>query len=397
MRPVWVRSDNEVLATLQDVVAIESINPDLHGEGRGEVGMVEYLVDFFDAARIPYETYEVLPGRSNIIATLEGERPEDILLFEFHMDTKPVGVMSVPPFEPHIRDNLLYGHGACDTKAGGVAMMHAMRRIKKARIKPTCTIKLAGVVDEAYLFRGAAHLASTVKANAVVVSGPTGLKIVRAHNGLVRFRIVANGEATHNTRPHFGINAISRMARIILTIEEEIDLAYLAKSHPLTGRPLFKIGVISGGRQVNSVHDQCFIEIDRWITPSETLQETLEPFNNLLSQLKGDDPDLNVTLEKPVLFNAPMEVSKEAPIVKLVADSCSGILGTSTITGSLYASDASKFTQAGVPAIVFGPGGIDQAQIPIERIACKEVLNAVDVYQQMMIRSYTLLDELPWQ
>ena len=123
MRQSWTRSDNEVLASLQDVVAIESINCDLPGGERGEVGMVEHLTDFFGEADIPSETHEVLPGRSNIVATLEGENPDRVLLFECHMDTASVGVMTIPPFEPHIRDGLLYGRGACDTKAGGVAMM----------------------------------------------------------------------------------------------------------------------------------------------------------------------------------------------------------------------------------------------------------------------------------
>ena len=72
MSQSWTRSEDEVLATLQDVVAIESVNPDLPGGSRGEVGMVEYISDFFGAAGIPYGTQEILPGRSNIVATLEG-------------------------------------------------------------------------------------------------------------------------------------------------------------------------------------------------------------------------------------------------------------------------------------------------------------------------------------
>ena len=72
MSQSWVRSDNEVLATLQDVVAIESVNSSLPGGERGEAGMVEYLGNFFDALDIPYETDEVLPGRSNIVANIRG-------------------------------------------------------------------------------------------------------------------------------------------------------------------------------------------------------------------------------------------------------------------------------------------------------------------------------------
>ena len=119
MTESWERSDNEVLATLQDVVAIESVNPSLPGAGTGKRGMVEYLSGFFDGIGLPFELSEALPGRRNIIARLEGEDPDRALLFECHMDTASVEVMSIPPFEPHIRDGLMYGRGSADTKAGG--------------------------------------------------------------------------------------------------------------------------------------------------------------------------------------------------------------------------------------------------------------------------------------
>ena len=155
----WQRSTNETLATLQDVVAIESVNPDLPGGSRGEVEMVEYLCAFFASAGIPYETVEVLDGRANVVATLEGADPSRTLMFECHMDTASALRMSIPAFEPHIRDGRLYGRGACDTKAGGVAMMLAMKRIRESGARPRATIQYAGAVDEERFYRGALHLA----------------------------------------------------------------------------------------------------------------------------------------------------------------------------------------------------------------------------------------------
>ena len=385
MSQSWARSDNEVLTSLQDVVAIESINCDLPGGERGEVGMVEYLTDFFREADISSETHEVLPGRSNVIATLEGENPDKVLLFECHMDTASVGVMTIPPFEPHIRDGLLYGRGACDTKAGGVAMMHAMKRIKAAGVKPRCTIKYAGAVDEEYLFRGALQLAANLKVDAAVVSEPTELGVIRAHKGLTRFRLIVKGVAAHSSKPHLGINAISKMTRLIRAIEDEIAPTYTEKTHPLTGGPTLNIGVISGGAQVNFVPDECVIEIDRRVIPGETPEEALVPFCELLSRAQTADPDLDVTLEDPYLMDSPMDTSEEEHIVQVATDACHTVLGTSKITGVPYGTDASKFTAVGVPAIVFGPGSIDQAHAAVEWVECKQVVKAVDIYQQMMM------------
>ena len=380
----WVRSDNEVLATLQDVVAIESINASLPGGERGEAGMVEYLANFFDTVDIPYETDEVLPGRSNIIATLEGENRDRVLLFECHMDTASVSVMTIPPYEPHIRDGLLYGRGACDTKAGGIAMIHAMKRFRDAGIKPPCTIKYAGAVDEEFSFKGASRLAETVQAEAAVISEPTELAVIRAHKGLARFHIVVKGVAAHSAKPYLGINAISKMTRLIRAIEEEIAPTYDSMTHPLTGSPTLNIGVISGGVQVNFVPDECIIDIDRRVIPGETPEEALVAFQERLARAKAADPDLDVRMETPYLMDNPMETPEDAHIVQVAVGACKSVIGQSEITGVPYGTDASKFTSVGIPSIVFGPGSIDQAHAAVEWVECEQVLKAVNIYHEIM-------------
>ncbi|MEC7866349.1 MAG: M20 family metallopeptidase [Candidatus Poribacteria bacterium] len=381
----WHRADDEILSVLQDVVAIESINPDLPGGKDGELRMMEYISGFFANIGIPYETHEILPARHNIIATLDGEDPNRVLLFECHMDTVSVDIMTIPPFTPDIRNGLLYGRGACDTKAGGVAMMMAMKRLKEEGFTPPCTIKYAGVVDEEHLFRGASHLASIIGAEAVVVSEPTELEIVRTHKGLARFRIIVKGTAAHSSKPHLGINAITKMARLICAIEDEIVPIYNTNTHPLVGSPTLNIGVISGGAQINFVPDQCVIEIDRRTIPGENPIETIEIFQQVLSREQDSDPDLDVILEEPFLLDEAMETSVDSRIVQIGVAACQTILGKTTTSGVPYGTDASKFTAVGIPAIVLGPGSIDQAHAAVEWVECRQVLQAVDIYQQIMM------------
>ena len=385
MNQSWSRSGNEVLATLQDVVAIESVNPDLPGGCRGEAGMVNYIADFFGAIGIPYETHEVLPGRSNIVATLAGVNPDRVMLFECHMDTASADIMTIPPFEPHIRDDLLYGRGASDTKAGGVAMMHAMKRMKAAGVKPPCTIKYAGAVDEEYRFRGALHLAETVKADAAIIAEPTELDVIRTHKGIARFRIVVKGIAAHSSKPQLGVNAISKMARIISAIESELAPRYKKSTHPLVGSPTVNIGVIYGGTQFNFVPDRCVIEVDRRVIPGQTPEAALDEFRELLLRAQAADSELDAFLEEPFLLDGAMETPEEAAIVQIAINACRAVQGTGAITGVPYGTDASKFTAVGIPAIVFGPGSIDQAHAAVEWISCAQVLTAVDIYQQMMM------------
>jgi acetylornithine deacetylase len=380
----WTRSNDEILATLQDVVAMNSVNADLPG-GVGEAGMVAYLSDFFRAADIPFQTYEVLPNRSNIVARVEGKNPQRTLLFESHMDTASVTVMTIDPFKPVIEDGKLYGRGSCDTKAGLVAMIHALRRLKQSGEKPNANVLFCGAIDEEYIFRGALHLAENFKADGAVIAEPTELKIIRAHKGIARFRLTVQGRAAHSAKPHLGVNAITKMARILQRIEEEIVSTFAQRDHPLTGGPTLNVGVIQGGVQVNFVPDRCVIEIDRRVIPGETPEGSLKPFYALMEQMKQADPELNVALET-FLMDAPMETPENAVISQVAAQACRHVLGHATFTGVPYGTDASKFTRAGTPSLVFGPGSIDQAHGAVEWVECAQVLQATEVCFEMMQR-----------
>lgn len=383
--PSWERSNDEVLSTLQDVVAIESVNPALPGGGDGEGHMVEYIANFFDNIQVPYEFSEVLPGRNNIIATVEGKDPNKTLLFECHMDTASVEVMTIPPFEPHIRDGLMYGRGSADTKAGGVAMMHAMKRLVESGEKPPWTITYAGSVDEEYLMRGARHLAQQIDVEAAVIAEPTDLEVIRGHKGVARFYITVSGRAAHSSKPYLGVNAISKMARLITRLEEVIGEEFSTQSDPLLGTPTFNVGVIAGGMQVNFVPDHCQIDVDVRIIPGQTPDGVVTRFADEVAKANSEDEDLDAVLEEPSITLAALGTEEESQIVQNAVAACHQVLGNSTITGVPFATDGSPFSERGVPTIILGPGSIDQAHGAVEWIECKQVIQAVDVYQKIMM------------
>lgn len=381
----WQRSDDEVLATLQDVVAIESVNPELPGGRDGEAGMVDYLSNFFDKIGLPFELSEALPCRNNIIATLEGEDPDRVLLFECHMDTASVEVMTIPPFEPHIKDGRMYGRGSADTKAGGVAMMHAMKRIVESGAKPPRTIKYAGSVDEEHLMRGARHLASCIEPEAAVIAEPTDLDVIRGHKGIARFHIVVNGKAAHSSKPYLGVNAISKMVRLVTRLEDVIGADFASMSDPLLGSPTMNVGVIGGGMQVNFVPDRCQIDVDLRIIPGQTPDGAVAQFADEIAKVKAEDGEFDAYLEEPYITLAALGTDEGSEIVQSAVASCREVRGDAKITGVPYGTDGSPFADRGVPTIILGPGSIDQAHGAVEWIECKQVTQAVDVYQNIML------------
>ena len=380
----WERSDDEVLATLQDAVAVESVNPGLPGGERGEVGMVEFLSNFFGELGLPFETPEALPGRCNFIATLEGDNPEKVTVFECHMDTASVEVMTIPPYEPHVRDGLMYGRGSCDTKAGGVAMMHAMKRFVDQGLKPANTVVYAGAADEEYLMRGAEHLAGYVKADAAVIAEPTDLEVICAHKGVLRFTIAVNGVAAHSSKPYLGVNAISKMAHLITRLETELGPRYEGRNFEPLGNPTFSVGIIEGGMQVNFVPDLCRIAVDVRTIPGLTAEEFLGEFRELVERAKAADGELDAVVEATSHVSAPLGTADDATIVQRAVDACTQVLGSATIGGVPYGTDASAFSAAGVPSVVLGPGSIDQAHGAVEWVECAQVPKAVDIYHRIM-------------
>src|SRR6188768_542559 len=128
-------SSRDVLSTLADLIRINSINP-AYLQGRPEAEIQRWIYEFFVRQGISAESIEVLPNRPNVIATVPGRDRSRRLLLEAHVDTAGVENMTCPPFEPEIRDGNMYGRGACDTKGGLAAMMHALLELHEQGVPP---------------------------------------------------------------------------------------------------------------------------------------------------------------------------------------------------------------------------------------------------------------------
>jgi len=374
----------ELVALLADLVSIRSINPAYDPESdEAEIG--RYIVEKLGQWGISCRTEEALPGRFNVVAEVPGRQSEKRLLFEAHMDTVSVAGMEIDPFKPAIKNNLMYGRGSCDTKAGLAAMLYALKMVSQDG-PPACTVLLAAAVDEEHAFRGVSDLVNRgVRADAAVVSEPTCLDIIVAHKGVLRWPIVTEGRAAHSSKVHLGINAISKMAKVIDAIETRLVPTYSKTVHPLLGPPTLNIGLIEGGIQINTVPDRCSIEIDRRILPGESKDAIWSQFEEVLDELRAADPELRVKMGAPRLYDFPLETDAGERVVKVAEEACRRSIGRATVAGVPYGTDASKLSRVGIPSIVLGPGNIDQAHSAVEFVDLDEVVKAAQIYADMML------------
>jgi len=381
----WKIHSEEVFATLADLVSINSVNPHYPG-GPGEGQLAEYVGKFFRRNSIPFTFQPVFDSRPNVLATLAGRSGERKLVLEAHMDTASELGMSIEPFRPVRKNNLLYGRGSCDTKAGLAAMMHAFKAVSDAGLQPGATAVLLAAVDEEHTFRGIVKfLEARVKAEGAVVAEPTSLETVVASKGVLRWRIRAHGRAAHTSRPQLGVNAITKMSKLILALDEQLPSRYRLRQHPLLGSPTLTVGTIQGGVQVNQVPESCSIEIDRRLLPGETQETVCKELSGLISELQGEDPELKLEMEPPALEDPAMETPASARVVQVARSVSERARGVDSLVGVPYGSDASKLSRAGIPSIILGPGSIDLAHAAEEYVELDQVALAAEIYTRIIL------------
>jgi len=374
-----------VIKVLSNLVAIESINASMKGAKNKEAVIGNYIFDYLSGLGMEVQRDEALPGRPNILGRLAGADSRRRLLFEAHLDTMPVEGMEIDPFDPKIEEGRLYGRGACDTKASIAAMLCALKAAKEQG-RPKADIYFLGSVDEEYTFKGILHfLKGGFWAQGAVTGEPTELDLVIAHKGMVRWRIVVTGKAAHSSKPQEGINAITKMARIINRIEEEMQPRLSKISHPLVGPPTLSIGKIEGGIQINIVPDRCVIELDRRLNPGEDPDSVLASFEELLGDMRRRDPELQVAMEDPFLVDYALETRETEEVADVAKAAIAEVLGKAKVKGVPYGTDGSKTARAGIPTIVLGPGSIDQAHTASEFVEIDQVVKATEIYARMML------------
>lgn len=373
-----------VLATLADLIRINSINP-AYENGNPESGIAGYIERFFQERGMETWRQEVLPERPNLIARLKGRNPNRRVVLEAHTDTASITGMTIPPFDPVVKDNRMYGRGACDTKAGLAAMMHAVASIHRDGIRPECEVWMVAAADEEHSFRGVTKLCEGLEAEAAIVAEPTGLRAVIASKGVLRWKVRTRGKAAHSSKPHLGVNAIVHMTSVIQKFEQSAA-KLAAVSHPLLGPATLNIGVIHGGVQVNFVPDSCEIELDRRLLPGETASGVLAGYQEMLDELRMSDASLDVTMDVPMLVDEALETAADSAVARTASCVLQEMGLDGELAGVPYGSDASKLARRGIPSIIFGPGSIDRAHAAVEYVECDEVLQAERFYRQFLLR-----------
>jgi acetylornithine deacetylase len=343
---------------LRELVAIDSVNPSLVPGAAGEAQIAQAVAAHLRRLGLDVELQEAAPGRSNVIGVLEGRGTGRSLMLCGHLDTVGVEGMTAP-FDPVERDGRLYGRGAQDMKSGVAAMIDAARVAAQAGF-PAGRLIVAAVVDEEYASLGADALVTRWRADGAVVTEPTDLQIAIGHKGFAWFEIETKGRAAHGSRPREGRDAIFRMGRVLHELERHDRRLQSAAPHPLMGTASMHASLVAGGRELSSYPASCSLKLERRTVSGETEAGVARELEDILAKLHRADPEFQASVS--LLFSRPsyeLAASHELPraLAKACASDSPRPEKDCEFVGMSFWTDAAVLASAGIPSVLFGPGG----------------------------------------
>jgi acetylornithine deacetylase len=342
------------ISLLRQLVSIDSVNPSLVAGARGEGAIADAVAEHMRRIGLEVQVQEVAPGRPNVIGVLDGRSPGRSLMFCGHLDTVGVDGME-RPFSPHESGGRLYGRGSQDMKGGVAAMIDAARVVAERGFDRGRLI-VAAVVDEEYASIGADALVSEWKADGAIVTEPTDLCIGVGHKGFAWLEVETRGRAAHGSRPKDGRDAIMRMGRVLGRLEA-LDRELQARPpHPVMANGSLHASIISGGREWSSYPDCCRLQVERRTIAGEDAEDALGEVRRILDALAASDPEFEASVQLK-FSRPPYEVSSghELPVALAAAAAAESV--AARVEGMSFWTDAAVLAGAGIPSVLFGPGG----------------------------------------
>ncbi|MDT6942135.1 acetylornithine deacetylase [Brucella pseudogrignonensis] len=318
----------------------------------------------------------VLPGpegdRANLFITI-GPRDVPGYILSGHTDVVPAGESewTTDPFKLHKDGNRLYGRGTTDMKGFLACALAALPMLASRSLEKP--VQLAFSYDEEAGCRGVPHLLAALpdlcaKPLGAIIGEPSRMQAVRAHKGKAAARLEVIGRPGHSSRPDLGLNAVHAMANVIAKsaaygqslekgpFDENFEPPYSS----------LQFGVIAGGQAVNIIPDRCAADIEVRAISGISPTELLEPVKAELFALR--DSGFEVLWHELSAYPA-LSLPDDSALSQLMVE----LTGQDTLAAVSYGTEAGLFQQAGIDAIICGPGDISRAHRPNEYIEINEL------------------------
>jgi acetylornithine deacetylase len=323
----------DTLDLIRQLINIESISGN-------EKALVDFLANYLEGAGFKIELQDAEPGRPNLLA----KRGEPDVVLSTHTDT-------VPPYvELSEDDDFIYGRGACDTKGLMTSMIKAAERLIEEGVTDFGMLLLVGEENGSIGAKVANNIENRCR---YLINGePTESKLALGSKGTLRAILKAQGRAAHSAYPHMGESAIEKL----LDVLNDVRAMELPGEETL-GATTLNLGLISGGVAPNVIAPAAQAEV--------------------LLRVVTDVATLKKILEKTVAGRLAIEYGFQCEPVFMEK-----LEGYDTAVVA-FTTDIPALTNWGKP-LLYGPGSILDAHTAGEKIAKKDLLDAVGIYKEMV-------------
>ncbi len=374
----------DAIRLLGDLVAFDTTSRN------SNLSLIGYVSDHLDALGTKVRLIPSDDGaKANLFATLGPEADGGIVL-SGHTDVVPVDGQdwSTPPFELTEKEGRLYGRGSADMKGFiACALALAPRFLEIARDKP---VHFAFSYDEEVGCLGVGRMIDAIVAElprpaAVIVGEPTSMRIANAHKGICALTTTIRGREAHSSRPDDGVNAIAVASRFVDNLYRLCDRLAETQRDERFDPPYttFNVGRISGGDAINIIARECLVNWEFRPIPgadAAAIAAEVDRFvdEDLLPRMRAVDDRTTVETVRDMLV-PPLDAPDGSP-AEALARRATGLNNAGTLA---FVTEASLFAEAGLPAVICGPGDIAQAHQPDEFVDIAQLGACLDFLERL--------------
>ena len=357
--------------------------------------------DEAEAARCVYDWFTDAGIDATLLEAPDPDRPQvaarvgtggPTVVLNGHLDVVPAGdetAWSVDPYGGVVRNGRLYGRGSADMKTGlAIAMLVARDlapEIRSGALEGS-TVVHAAMGEETADPGTLTLLERGFDGDYGIVLEPTDFRVATSSKGLAVYRLTVRGEATHASQPDDGTNAVDEL-RAVLRAIDRYDDELRARPRSLCGRALATVTEVEAGTDSNLavVPDRAELVLDRRVGPDETLSAVDDEVKALVSRLQ-EEQGCTLSWRRIQEYDSasiPVDHPLATCFRKRVVEAVGPDGGVDEPWGIEAATDVRNFvTDAGIPAVTWGPGRLEEAHTVDESISLERATVGRDVLER---------------
>lgn len=325
-----------------------------------------------------------------------------VIAFDAHIDTVYPGDLSLwdfDPFQPFVKDGKVWGRGTVDQEGGMASMLTAARIITELKLQEGFTLYFTGTVMEEdcdglcwqYIIRE-----GKIVPEMVVITEPTNMNIYRGHRGRMEMQVRVKGLSCHGSAPERGDNAIYKIARIALEIEQ---LHCRLSTDDFLGKGSIAVTeVYFTGPSQCAVPDSARIHLDRRLTWGESKESAVAEVREACARAGHPEAEIEILLYNEAAYTGLVYAAEKYYPTWVTPEDSPWLIAAQEAyqasLGRVPKVDKWTFSTNGVaicgmhkiPCIGMGPGNEVHAHAPNEATPIQHLTEAAAFYAALIYR-----------